>query len=117
MIYVKAPLACPRPLDRLYRLNMARFPISRRAFLAATALLVAGVKPSAAALTPADREDVTRVEDYLNGFSPNVDVYYCGDPQRAVVEVDLAGVSLNEIGIEAPRCCNAAPSHDATCCS
>lgn len=68
MIYVKAPLACPRPLDRLYRLNMARFPISRRAFLAATALLVAGVKPSAAALTPADREDVTRVEDYLNGF-------------------------------------------------
>ena len=35
-----------------------------------------------------------------SGFSPNVDVYYCGDPQRAVVEVDLAGVSLNEIGIE-----------------
>ncbi|MBS1879468.1 MAG: Hsp20/alpha crystallin family protein [Actinobacteria bacterium] len=35
-----------------------------------------------------------------NGFSPNVDVYYCGDPQRAVVKVDLSGVSLNEIGIE-----------------
>jgi HSP20 family protein len=35
-----------------------------------------------------------------SGFSPNVDVYYCGDPQRAVVEVDLPGVSLNEIGIE-----------------
>jgi HSP20 family protein len=35
-----------------------------------------------------------------SGFSPNVDVYYCGDPQRAVVEVDLSGVSLNEIGIE-----------------
>jgi HSP20 family protein len=34
------------------------------------------------------------------GFSPNVDVYYCGDPQRAVVEVDLAGVSLDAIGIE-----------------
>ena len=35
-----------------------------------------------------------------SGFSPNVDVYYCGDPQRAVVEVDLSGVSQNEIGIE-----------------
>jgi HSP20 family protein len=34
------------------------------------------------------------------GFSPNVDVYYCGDPQRAVVKVDLAGVKLEEIGIE-----------------
>ena len=34
------------------------------------------------------------------GFSPNVDVYYCGDPQRAVVKVDLAGVSLDAIGIE-----------------
>ncbi|MEX2108401.1 MAG: Hsp20/alpha crystallin family protein [Solirubrobacterales bacterium] len=34
------------------------------------------------------------------GFSPNVDVYYCGDPQRAVVKVDLAGVDLDEIGIE-----------------
>jgi HSP20 family protein len=34
------------------------------------------------------------------GFSPNVDVYYCGDPQRAVVKVDLSGVDLNEIGIE-----------------
>lgn len=35
-----------------------------------------------------------------SGFSPNVDVYYCGDPQRAVVKVDLSGISLNEIGIE-----------------
>jgi HSP20 family protein len=34
------------------------------------------------------------------GFSPNVDVYYCGEPQRAVVKVDLAGISLNEVGIE-----------------
>jgi HSP20 family protein len=34
------------------------------------------------------------------GFSPNVDVYYCGDPQRAVVKVDLAGVELSEVGIE-----------------
>ncbi len=34
------------------------------------------------------------------GFSPNVDVYYCGDPQRAVVKVDLAGVDLAKVGIE-----------------
>jgi HSP20 family protein len=34
------------------------------------------------------------------GFSPNVDVYYCGDPQRAVVKVDLAGVELSAVGIE-----------------
>ena len=34
------------------------------------------------------------------GFSPNVDVYYCGDPQRAVVKVDLAGVDLGEVSIE-----------------
>src|SRR5215218_1351124 len=30
-----------------------------------------------------------------SGFSPNVDVYYCGDPQRAIVKVDLAGVELS----------------------
>lgn len=35
-----------------------------------------------------------------SGFSPNVDVYYCDDPRRAVVKVDLAGVELTEIGIE-----------------
>ena len=35
-----------------------------------------------------------------SGFSPNVDVYYCGDPQRAVVKVDLAGVELSDVGIE-----------------
>jgi HSP20 family protein len=34
------------------------------------------------------------------GFSPNVDVYYCGDPQRAIVKVDLAGIDLSEVGIE-----------------
>jgi HSP20 family protein len=34
------------------------------------------------------------------GFSPNVDVYYCGEPQRAVVKVDLAGVDLDQVGIE-----------------
>ena len=35
-----------------------------------------------------------------SGFSPNVDVYYVDDPQRAVVKVDLAGIDLAEIGIE-----------------
>jgi HSP20 family protein len=35
-----------------------------------------------------------------SGFSPNVDVYYCGEPQRAIVKVDLSGVSLSEVGIE-----------------
>jgi HSP20 family protein len=35
-----------------------------------------------------------------SGFTPNVDVYYCGDPQRAIVKVDLAGVELSEVGIE-----------------
>jgi HSP20 family protein len=34
------------------------------------------------------------------GFSPNVDVYYCGDPQRAIVKVDLSGVELSAVGIE-----------------
>ena len=35
-----------------------------------------------------------------SGFSPNVDVYYCGDPQRAIVKVDLSGVDLNDVSIE-----------------
>jgi HSP20 family protein len=35
-----------------------------------------------------------------SGFSPNVDVYYSGDPQRAVVKVDLAGIDLGDISIE-----------------
>ncbi len=42
----------------------------------------------------------TYVSRRSRGFSPNVDVYYCGDPQRAVVKVDLAGVHLEEVGIE-----------------
>ncbi len=42
----------------------------------------------------------TYVARRSRGFSPNVDVYYCGEPQRAVVKVDLAGVNLEEVGIE-----------------
>jgi HSP20 family protein len=42
----------------------------------------------------------TYVSRRSRGFTPNVDVYYCGDPQRAVVKVDLAGVHLEQVGIE-----------------
>jgi HSP20 family protein len=43
-----------------------------------------------------------------SGFSPKVDLYYCGDDpdsgrgvgQRAIVKVDLAGVDLGEVSIE-----------------
>ncbi len=35
-----------------------------------------------------------------SGFSPNVDVYYSGEPQRAVVKCDLSGVDLATVGIE-----------------
>ena len=34
------------------------------------------------------------------GFSPMVDVYYCGDPQRAIVKLDLAGIDLSTVNIE-----------------
>ena len=42
----------------------------------------------------------TYVSRRTSGFSPNVDVYYCGEPQRAIVKVDLSGVELEEVGIE-----------------
>lgn len=42
----------------------------------------------------------TYVSRRSRGFSPNVDVYYTGEPQMAVVEVELAGVKLEEVGIE-----------------
>jgi HSP20 family protein len=35
-----------------------------------------------------------------SGFSPRVDVYYCGEPPRAIVKVDLAGVSLDSVSLE-----------------
>jgi HSP20 family protein len=34
------------------------------------------------------------------GFSPAVDVYYCGDPPKAIVKADLAGISPQEVSIE-----------------
>jgi HSP20 family protein len=42
----------------------------------------------------------TYVSRRSTGFSPNVDVYYCGEPQRAVVKVDLAGIDLGDVNIE-----------------
>jgi HSP20 family protein len=35
-----------------------------------------------------------------SGFSPRVDVYYCGQPPKAIVKVDLAGVSLDSVALE-----------------
>src|SRR5918996_2717745 len=34
------------------------------------------------------------------GFSPRVDVYYADDPPRAVVKADIAGMEIEEIGLE-----------------
>jgi HSP20 family protein len=42
----------------------------------------------------------TYVSRRSRGFSPNVDVYYTGDPQMAVVKVDVAGMQLEDISIE-----------------
>jgi HSP20 family protein len=33
-------------------------------------------------------------------FSPNVDVYYCGQPPRAIVKAELAGVEIDDVGLE-----------------
>ena len=33
-------------------------------------------------------------------FSPHVDVYYCGNPPRAIVKVELAGVSVDDVSLE-----------------
>jgi len=34
------------------------------------------------------------------GFSPRVDVYYCGSPPRAIVKAELAGVQLDSVSLE-----------------
>jgi HSP20 family protein len=34
------------------------------------------------------------------GFSPAVDVFYTGDPPRAVVRADLAGIDPNQVQLE-----------------
>jgi len=35
-----------------------------------------------------------------SGFSPAVDVYYCGDPPKAVVVADLAGIDPGDVTLE-----------------
>ena len=37
---------------------------------------------------------------HRRAFSPRVDIYYCGDPPKAVVRVDLAGVALEDVNLE-----------------
>ena len=34
------------------------------------------------------------------GFSPRVDVYYCGEPPKAIVRADLAGIELSGVSLE-----------------
>ena len=34
------------------------------------------------------------------GFSPSVDVFYVDDPPRAIVKADLAGIHIQDIGLE-----------------
>ena len=41
-----------------------------------------------------------RIASRRGGFSPAVDVYYAGDPPRAVVQADLAGINPAEIDLE-----------------
>jgi len=41
-----------------------------------------------------------RVAPRRGGFTPAVDVYYVGDPPRAIVRADLAGIDPDEIGLE-----------------
>jgi HSP20 family protein len=41
-----------------------------------------------------------RLAPRRGGFSPAVDVYYAGDPPRAVVQADLAGIDAGEIELE-----------------
>jgi HSP20 family protein len=33
-------------------------------------------------------------------FTPEVDVYYCGQPPRAIVKAELAGVDVDEVALE-----------------
>ena len=37
---------------------------------------------------------------HRGGFSPAVDVFYEGEPPRAVVHAELAGIDIDEIGLE-----------------
>lgn len=41
-----------------------------------------------------------RVPRAATGFSPRVDVYYCGEEPRAIVKVELAGVDAESVSLE-----------------
>jgi HSP20 family protein len=41
-----------------------------------------------------------RVGRNPGGFSPAVDVFYADDPPRAVVHAELAGIDIDELGLE-----------------
>ncbi len=45
-------------------------------------------------------EQRTRVPRAQSGFSPRVDVYYCGDEPRAVVKAELPGVEIDSVNLE-----------------
>ena len=34
------------------------------------------------------------------GFTPEVDVYYCGDPPRAIVKAAIAGIDIEDVTLE-----------------
>jgi HSP20 family protein len=45
-------------------------------------------------------EQWSRLTRAQSGFSPRVDVYYSGDPPRAVVKAELAGVDIDTVSLE-----------------
>jgi HSP20 family protein len=45
-------------------------------------------------------EQWTRAPRTQSGFSPRVDVYYCGDPPRAIVKVELPGIEIDSVALE-----------------
>ena len=42
----------------------------------------------------------TRPQRAQTGFSPPVDLYYCGSPPKAIVKVELAGVDIDSVALE-----------------
>ena len=45
-------------------------------------------------------ETWSRPQRAQTGFSPRVDVYYCGEEPRAIVKVELAGVDIDTVSLE-----------------
>jgi HSP20 family protein len=47
------------------------------------------------------REQRARLTGPATGFSPRVDVYYCGDEEpKAIVKAELAGVDIDSVSLE-----------------